>query len=371
MTVSARPITGVGVYARELLAGLEAHHDLDLRTWRYQLTPPGRRRDRVANGARLAAWYAAGVRRRVRGERIDVYHSTTSLGPLRVTAPVVLSIHDATLVTMPLYTGLHDRAFRRLFSMAAARRADVVLSPTQFAADAVAAGYGIPRGRIRLIPLGVEKRFRQVSAADVLSARTRYGLTFPYLLFVGAEPPRKNLGRLVEAFARLGPAYRDLHLVFAGPPSPRDTSVDERIERLRIGARFHRLGGVRRDDLPAIYAGAACVSVLSVCEGFGLPILEAMAAGTPVVASNSSAMPEVAGDAAVLVDPLSVDAIADGFDRVLGDTALANELRRRGRLRSERFDWSVTAELTADVYRDLAGVSRPSVELARAVARAG
>jgi Glycosyl transferases group 1 len=138
--------------------------------------------------------------------------------------------------------------------------------------------------------------------------------------------------------------------------------VDERVDALHLRARFHRLGCVVRDDLPALYAEAACVSVLSVCEGFGLPILEAMAAGAPVVASNCSAMPEVAGDAAVLVDPFSVDAIADGLDRVLGDTELANELRCRGRLRSKRFDWSVTAELTAVDHARLAAVVDPTLK---------
>jgi len=355
MTVSARPITGVGVYARELLAGLRVHGDLDLREWRRPLAPTGTRRDRMANGARLAAWYGLGVNGRARREDVHVYHSTTSVGPLRVRRPVVLSIHDATLMTMPVHTGMHDRLFRQLFSVAAARRADAILSPTRFSADAVSAGYGIPRERIRLVPLGVASAFGQVTAADVETARRRYALSVPYLLYVGAEPPRKNLGRLVEAFARLGPAYRDLHLVLAGPPAPRDPAVDERVNRFGLQARVQRISDVVRADLPGLYAGAACVAVLSVCEGFGLPMVEAMAAGAPVVASNCSTMPEVAGGAAVLVDPLSVDAITEGLERVLGDTTFADDLRRRGRLRSRSFDWSITADLTARVYRDLTG----------------
>jgi glycosyltransferase involved in cell wall biosynthesis len=359
-TVSSRPITGVGVYARALLSSLQERHDLALHEWRVPLVASGgHRSNRLLNGARLAAWYAAGVDVRASQEGIHVYHSTTSLGPLRVRRPVVLTIFDATLVTMPLRKGLVDRAFRRCFSVAAARRADAILSPTRASADEVAAAYAIPKERIRVAPLGVEQRFRSVSTAAIEAARMHYGLRFPYVLFVGAEPPRKNLGRLVEAFAKLAPVYPDLHLVFVGPASPRDRQVDEQIERLRLRPRFHRLGSVPRDHLPAIYGGAACLAVLSLCEGFGLPILEGMAAGTPVVASNCSAMPEVAGDAAVLVDPLSVDAIAEGIDWVLGDSDLALDLRRRGRLRSETFDWSVTADLTARVYRDLGGAPRP------------
>jgi glycosyltransferase involved in cell wall biosynthesis len=323
------------------------------------LAASGRSRTgRILNGARLAAWYTGGVGLRASREDIDVYHSTTSLGPLRAGPPVVLTIFDATLVTMPLQKGLADRAFRKCFSVAAAKRADAILSPTRASAEEVSAAYQIPKERIRVAPLGVEKEFRCVSSAAIEAARSRYGLRFPYVLFVGAEPPRKNLSRLVEAFATLAPVYPDLHLVFAGPSSPRDRQVDEQVERRRLRPRFHRLGTVPRDQLPAIYGGAACLAVLSLCEGFGLPIVEGMAAGAPVVASNCSAIPEVAGDAAVLVDPLSVDAIGEGLDRVLGDSDLALDLRLRGRRRSETFDWAVTANLTAQLYRDLGGARR-------------
>jgi alpha-1,3-rhamnosyl/mannosyltransferase len=127
------------------------------------------------------------------------------------------------------------------------------------------------------------------------------------------------------------------------------------VRRARLDARVHRLEAVARGDLPAIYAGAACLAFVSLCEGFGLPVAEAMAAGTPVVTSNRSSMPEVAGDAALLVDPCSVDAIADGISRVLEDSALAEDLRRRGRIRSAVFDWSVTAAVTERVYRTVSG----------------
>jgi alpha-1,3-rhamnosyl/mannosyltransferase len=121
-----------------------------------------------------------------------------------------------------------------------------------------------------------------------------------------------------------------------------------------------RLGEVGEADLPAIYAGAACLGYVSECEGFGLPVIEAMAAGTPVVTSNTSALPEVAGGAALLVDPWSIEAIADGLERVLSDTALADALRVRGRARSGEFDWSRTAAGTEEIYRQVCGLDYSS-----------
>jgi glycosyltransferase involved in cell wall biosynthesis len=353
VTVSVRAETGVGVYARELMAALRTR-SLRLHEWRHPLAPAGHRIGRLENGIRLAAWYGSEAARRADREDISVYHSTTSLGPFRVRRPVVITVHDATAVTMPFHRGFADRRFQQVFGVAAARRADALLAPSAAAADAVSDIYGVPRSRIRVTPLGVAAAFRDIAAGDVQAILSRHNLTFPYVLFVGAEAPRKNLRRLIEAFAALGPCYRDVRLVFAGPHALRDPSLDPLARRLGVATRFRRLAGPTRDELPAIYAGASCVAMVSLCEGFGLPIAEGMAAGAPVVASNCSSMPEVAGDAAILVDPLSVDAIANGLSSVIGDSALAEDLRRRGRARSPLFDWSITGMLTEQVYRDVA-----------------
>ena len=358
-TVSGRSTTGVGVYARELLAALRVRESIDLCEWRRPLAPSGRSVDRMVNGLRLAAWYGAGLGHRFERKSIDLYHATTSLGPLRLRRPVVMTIHDSSGLTMPIHGGIADRLFRQVFGVAAARSADAILVPTRVSGEAVSIAYGVPMDRIRVAPLGVAAAFRQVTPTAVQTIRARYRLNFPYVLHVGAEPPRKNLSRLVEAFAGLGPSLRDVRLVLAGPSALRDRHADALVERLRLGLRVCRLGIVPRDDLPALYAGAACLASVSLCEGFGLPIVEAMAAGTPVVTSDCSAMPEVAGDAAVFVDPWSVDAIAAGLNLVLGDASLADDLRRRGRARSLVFDWSVTADLTERVYREVAGCRPP------------
>lgn len=353
VTVSARTATGVGVYARELLAALGAR-GLDIRRWQRPLAASGPRVNRLANGVRLAGWFGVGAHRRAAREAISVYHSTTSIGPLRRRHPVVITVHDATQVTMPTGRGLADRAFQQVFRVEAARRADVILTPSHAAARAISDAYGIPASRIRVTPLGVAARFRTVSPADVNSARARYGLPVRYVLYVGAQPPRKNLSRLIDAFASLADAHADVHLVLAGPADRRDRSLDTRAADRRIAHRVHAID-VPPDDLPAVYAGAACLAYVSLAEGFGLPIAEAMAAGTPVVTSNCSSMPEVAGGAALCVDPRSVDAIGEGMGRLLGDSALADDLRQRGRARSQVFDWAVTADLTERAYRDVSG----------------
>jgi glycosyltransferase involved in cell wall biosynthesis len=350
VTVSSRAATGVGVYARELRASL-AGRSLTVHDWQYPLRAAGSKA-RLINGARLAAWFTTGAARRAHRERIDVYHATTSLGPVRLPRPVVMTVHDATGVTMPILADRATRLFFRLFSVAAARRADAVLVPTRASADDLVSSYGVPRERVRIVPLGVHSRFRRVDADAVRRLRQRIDVPFPYVLYVGADTRRKNLHRLVQAFARVAGAWRDLHLVLAGPRALRDATLDERIAASAVRDRVHRRE-VAADDLPALYAGAACVAYVSLCEGFGLPLVEAMAAGAPIVTSNCSAMPEVAGGAGVLVEPRDVDAIAAGLTRILADSALAARLRACGRARSEAFTWDAAAAATEAVYREL------------------
>ena len=351
VTVSARAATGVGVYARELRHNL-ARPSLVIHDWQHPLPPSGSG-TRMLNAARLADWFMRGAAVRARREAVDVYHATTSLGPLRMPKPVVMTVHDTTAATMPPAADPGRRLFFKVFSAAAARRADAVLVPTQVSADELAGVYRVPRERIRIVPLGVHPRFGHVTAAAVDRLRERLALPFPYILYVGADTPRKNLHRLVQAFERLSRGRPDLHLVLAGPGTLRDPSVDVRIAGMDAGNRVHRRE-VATDDLPALYAGAASVAYVSLREGFGLPVVEAMAAGAPVVTSNLSSMPEVAGDAAVLVDPYDIDHIAAGLARVLDDTVLADSLRASGRQRSEAFTWQATAARTEAVYRELA-----------------
>jgi glycosyltransferase involved in cell wall biosynthesis len=248
-------------------------------------------------------------------------------------APLVVTIHDLAFVHDPSgFTRRGLRFFRRGLALARAEADAVVCSSTATLEDC--AGHGFDRSRLHLVPLGVH--VVPTGPAQVAAARHRYGLGRPYLLFAGTHEPRKNLARLVEAFALLAP---DRELVLAGPTGWGDQQAPA------PGVRA--VGFVPEADLRALYAGADAFVYPSVREGFGLPVLEAMAQGTPVVTSRRTSTEEVAGGAAVLVDPLDPADIARGITEAVDRTA---ELAELGRARAAACSWDRTAELTLDVY---------------------
>ena len=355
VTVSARAATGVGVYARQLLPALQATGH-DIRRWQHPLGSSGAYWQRGLNGVRLAWWLAHAAGRACTREGIDVFHATTAVGPLRTPCPVVMTVHDASTVTMPLHRGISDRLFHRAFAVHAARRASAVLCPTQAAATDVAEHYGIPAARIRVVPLGVSPAFRDVTPDAIAAVRARHGLTRPYVLYVGANTPRKNLSTLVRAMSRLSARLPDIDLVWVGPAGRNDAAIHDLAHHLQPAPVVRHLGMVPESDLPALYAASSTVAYISLFEGFGLPVAEAMAAGRPVVTSRRSAMAEVAGDAAWFVDPTDVEAVADGLEKALTDAKLASRLTTAGRLRSLQYDWAHTAALTSAVYRDVSGL---------------
>jgi len=193
------------------------------------------------------------------------------------------------------------------------------------------------------IPLGVSERFSGAVAGD---AAARLGVTGEYVLAVGTREPRKNLGRLIRAFAELPTELRErFSLAVAGPPGWDDSEAHALAS---ADARVVMLGFVDDADLPSLYAGASVFAFPSLAEGFGLPVLEAMAAGTPVLTSDCSSLPEVAGDAALLVDPAAAGSIGAGLARLLGEPGLRSDLAARGRDRAAAFTWERTARATLD-----------------------
>lgn len=355
VTVTARARTGVGVAARHLEATLRAR-GLDVRPWQGDLGPGRSGLARLANALRLARWLVRDVPRRVRQERVTVYHAPTSLGPLRAGCPTVLTVHDATLFTRPAPGSRADRLYFLVFSRVAARRAAAVIVASRAARDAVARAYRLRPEGLHVVPHGVAERFRPLSPEARAPVLARHDLRGPYVLFVGARPPRKNLPRLVEALARLRrePDAAALELVVVGPPEPEDPAARATVERLGLTSRVRWLDWVPDEDLPALYGGARCLAYPSHEEGFGLPVLEAMACGTSVLTSDGSSMAEVAGPAALLVDPGSIDALAEGLRRLLRDAALRAELGARGLARAAPFTWARSAELTEAIYRRVA-----------------
>jgi glycosyltransferase involved in cell wall biosynthesis len=276
---------------------------------------------------------------------VDVVHDMGyAVPPSR--APLVATIHDLMFLIYPEHYARHALSvFRRGLSLAR-RHARLVMCPSR-ATIAACIEEGFDEDRLRHVPWGVTQRVLDPDRADAL--RARYGIERPYVLYCGTIEPRKNLRRVLEAFGAID--RRDVELVLAGP-----VGWNEDLEAAlgRLDGRARAIGWVPTDDLDALYAGASVAVYPSLGEGFGLPVLEAMAQGTPVVTSAGGATQEVADDAAVLVDPLDVASIANGIERLLDDVALARELASAGRERARAFTWERSAELAAAVYAEAA-----------------
>lgn len=297
---------------------------------------------------RLALYEAWHVARRpaVEGATgpVDVIHATGVAVPPK-SAPLVVTVHDLAYVRDP---SQFSRKGRRFFNQAlqlTRRDADLVLCSSQATLDDCLQA-AIPAERLRLVPLGV--RAEPVGAVEVADTLARYGLPERYVLSVGTHEPRKNLATMLDAFRKLDRA--DLTLVLVGAAGWQ-VSVDELVAPL--GDRVRVLGFVPNGDRDALYAGASVFCYPSLFEGFGLPVLEAMAQGTPVVTSLGTATEEAAGDAGIVVDPTDPGAIAEAMAAVLDDEALAARLSEAGRARAATFTWDRTAALTLAAYQEL------------------
>jgi glycosyltransferase involved in cell wall biosynthesis len=300
----------------------------------------------------LALYEAWHVFRRPRVERatgrVHVIHATGLAMPPR-SAPIVLTVHDLTFLHHPEHFSPAGRRFFRQSMALARREADLILcSSLATLEDCRAAGF--EPERLRHVPLGVETL--RADAAEVERVRRSYALERPYVLWAGTMEPRKNLKGLIDAFGRLD---ADVELVLVGPRGWKENPArlfgalpGNKRQRVRV------LGFVPSADLGPLYAGASVFCFPSLLEGFGLPVVEAMAQGTPVVTSRGTSTAEVSGNAALLVDPRDAAEIAGALRRVLADDALAERLRRAGSARAAEYTWERTARLVKEAYRELA-----------------
>jgi glycosyltransferase involved in cell wall biosynthesis len=279
---------------------------------------------------------------------VDVVHDMGYVVPPS-RAPLVATIHDLMFLTYPEHYTRHAlTVFRRGLALAR-RHARLVMCPSR-ATIAACIEAGFDEDRLRHVPWGVTQRALDPDLAN--GVRARYGIERPYVLYCGTIEPRKNLRRVLEAFGAID--REDVDLVLAGPVG---WNEDLGAAFDRLDGRARAIGWVPTDDLDALYAGASAAVYPSLGEGFGLPVLEAMAQGTPVVTSAGGATEEVADEAAVLIDPLDVGSIARGIERLLEDEALAHELGAAGRERARTFTWERSAELAAAVYAEAAGTA--------------
>jgi glycosyltransferase involved in cell wall biosynthesis len=298
-------------------------------------------------------WSAIGLPRAAARAGVNVIHAPAYTAPLWSSAPVVLTIHDVSYERHPEWYPYQRDAIRRTFYRRCARTAARVLTDSEFSAGEIAAAYQIPRDRITVAPLGVSDHF---AAVDRPNETLPAGVTPPFLLHVGDLHERRNLPVVVHAMfeAQRRPGMPPLSLVLAG--------VDRGIgDRLRAYAREARspdvvvcLGPVTDSQLLTLYRGAAALVYPSRYEGFGLPVLEAMACGTPVIASRAASIPEVLGDAGVLLDPDDEPGWADAIAAVVNDEWQKGRMRKAGLARAKEFTWARTASITLAAYRQVA-----------------
>ena len=318
----AQTRAGTARYLRGLLPALEALGDVDV------VPVAFRGSTRAATVVRDSFWYPAGLPLGLRRERVDVLHCPTFRAPTRSPAPLVVTVHDLAVLRHPESFNRWTRSYSRVAVPRVVRAADRVIAVSEFTRRELEDRLAVRAAKIRVIPHGVPSAFTPSGPKD----------DGDYVLAVGTIEPRKNLPRVAEAARRAGVELRVVGALGWG-----------RVDVASDGAV--QLGFVDDGRLARLYRGARCVVYPSLYEGFGLPVLEAMACGTPVVTSAGGATEELADGAAVLVDPLDAASIAAGIGEA---AARRDELAARGLERAARYSWQAAATATADVYRELA-----------------
>jgi len=318
---------GTARHIRALLSAL-SEEDVELRRFGFGGS------SRAAVPVRDLGWYLAALPLLARREGVDVLHCPTHRAPVRSSVPLVVTFHDLAVLRHPETFNRWTREYSRLVLPRVARAARRLIAVSEFTRRELVELLGVPEDKVRVIPNAVGEPFvREGPAADG-----------DYVLAVGTLEPRKNLPRLVDGFGRAG--LNGCRLLVAGMRGWGGVDLS--------GNDVEWLGAVPDEELARLYRGARCVAYVSLYEGFGLPVLEAMACGAPVVAGRNAAAEEVAGGAAVLVDPLDPDAIAAGLTEAV---ERREELRARGLERVCAFDWQRMARATVEVYREAASAS--------------
>ncbi len=380
------PLTGIGRYTFELARQLQAHPDVarlrffSAGQWRQDplaAIAAAERHSPAQGGAKPPASAMAQLRTRLaasraavrvyqavmpsyfgwrlRAEHQAIFHSPNYLVP-PFPGKAVNTVHDLSHVLCPQFHPQARVDFMNLAFEDSLRHTTHVITDTETVRQEFLQQFGWNPSRVTAIGLGVDAQYHPRSDADLQPTLHRHGLKpRQYVLYVGTIEPRKNTARLLQAYEALDPALRQAYpLVVAGGKGWKSEEVHRHMARATQQGWLHYLSYVDQADLPSLYAGAALFVYPSLYEGFGLPIVEAMASGTPVLTSNASCMPEVAGGAAALVNPLDVDDISRHMAQCLADEPWRQQASARGLARAASYSWSQCALRTLDVYRQLA-----------------
>jgi len=352
------PKSGIGTYAKNLLdhliqastGGRSGASELDIIPLANR--PVGEDQD-GSRRLNKTLWMQSVLPWQAGRLRLDVCHFTNNVAPLWTPCPSVVTIHDMTLWLYPEHHYAKRLLAMRPIIPLAVRRAAAIIAVSESAKHDIVRLLGVPAEKVHVVYEAAAPCFRPLPAGPAqVTLRQKYGLAERFVLTVGTLEPRKNLVRLLEAFAQLRKRDGLSHtLVFVGGRGWKDGPVFEAVERLDLGHLVRFLGHVPTADLVGLYNLAEALAFPSLYEGFGLPAIEAMACGTPVITSRRGSLVEVAGSAAQFIDPLRVESIAEGLHRVLSDAALREDLRVKGLAQASRFSWTRAAAETCGVYR--------------------
>ena len=308
----------------------------------------------TSRGGRLA-WEQSVLPLLLRRMRIDVLHSPHHHTPVAaIGVRRVVTFHDVTFLRLPERYPLARRLYMEGVTRAAARIARAVITPSQAVRDEVVRRLGVPRERVVTVYEAAAPQYVPADSDDIGRARWKYHLPDEYLLSVGSLEPGKNRTRLIRAYARLRERGLVSPLVVVGQPAWQYEAEYELVSRLGLSEDVKFLGYVPDEDMPALYSGAAVFVFPSLYEGFGLPVLEAMACGAPVITSQGSATQEVAGEAALQIDPRDTEAIERAMDQLITNRWLRSDLRSRGFEQAKKFSWERAARDTLAVYQIVA-----------------
>jgi len=364
---------GIGRYADELARALIALQPDD--EWRLFYVDPQNRLpapplDRVARTTlrqsnkrwRLRVLLNSYSRRAMDSQLCThggLFHATDHLLPPLAHTRSVFTLHDLTVLKFPAAHTQLNRRFLSWMLPRFLRAADAVIADSHCTKQDALQLYHLPADRVHVVHLGVDARFKPIAAAAARRVQERYQLPERFILAVSTIEPRKNLIVLLEAYQALCQRQPDVQLVIAGKRGWHSEPFFERLRALGLTGKVRLLGFVPDEDLPALYSLAEVFAFPSVYEGFGLPVLEAMACGTPVICSNTSSLPEVAGEAALQIAPADVQAWAEALEQIGSNGALRASLRERGLKQAARFTWENTARQTYAIYQEIHAAPRP------------
>jgi glycosyltransferase involved in cell wall biosynthesis len=291
--------------------------------------------------------------------KVDLYHATDFvLPPTLSTTRKIVTVHDMSFVRVPDAASPSLKAYLEIVVPRSVSAADHVIADSQATKDDLIGLYNTSAEKITVLLSGIDSRYQSITdSVCLVTMRRKYKIPpTPYLFTVGTVQPRKNYSRVIKALKILRERGYDLCLVIAGGKGWLENEMYQTIRDTGMTDYVHLIGFVDEADLPALYSGAICTAFPSLYEGFGFPVLESMACGTPVVTSNVSSLPEVAGDAALLVNPLDVEAIAHAIQRILDDSELRHTLVQRGLEQVKHFTWEKSARNLVQIYQNVLAI---------------